>query len=325
MKKSAPAEGPKDIVDDSVGRETVEHCAGGSRILPKPPWLRVRLPTGGRATRLANLLHESCLHTVCEAALCPNIGECWKHGHATIMILGDVCTRQCNFCNVASGRSSPPDPEEPARVAQVVRKLRLTHVVLTSVTRDDLRDGGAALWAETIRRVRAIGPTIRIEALIPDFGGSNAALDLVLDARPDVLAHNLETVAQLYPWVRPKADYQRSLAVLARASSFGLVTKTGIMVGLGETREQIVGLMKDAVAAGCEIFTIGQYLQPSKKHLPIQRYVEPAEFEEYRRIGLGLGFKVVVAGPLVRSSYHSAEQDTFLESKRRLNGVDRKE
>jgi len=284
----------------------------------KPPWLKVRLAHGAGFARMKGIVHGGELHTVCEEALCPNMGRCWEMGRATIMILGDKCTRACRFCNVRAESHGVHDPDEPARVAEAIRKMGLTDVVITSVTRDDLVDGGAGVWAETIRRTREIVPGILMEILVPDFGGSLAALETVLAAEPDVLGHNLETVPSLYSTVRPQADYHRSIELLRRAHDRGSIVKTGIMVGLGETAQEVAGLMHDAVAAGCEIFTIGQYLQPTRQHLSITRYVTPEEFDAYKRRGLELGFKVVVSAPLVRSSYYSEEQAEFL--KRRLKG-----
>ena len=282
----------------------------------KPDWLRVRLRQGENGGRLDRIVQDGGLHTVCQEALCPNRGTCWEKGRATLMILGDVCSRNCRFCNVTAGRPGDADLGEPERVAEAVRQMGLMDVVITSVTRDDLPDGGAAIWADTIRQVRAKVPGISIEVLIPDFGGSEESLDMVLAARPHVLAHNLETVPTLYALVRPAADYHRSLTLLARASRSGLIVKTGLMVGLGETDEAVLQVMRDARGVGCHIFTLGQYLQPSKRHLPVARYVEPDRFERFKREGLAMGFEVVVSGPLVRSSYHTDEQAEFVSSRR---------
>lgn len=278
----------------------------------KPDWLKVRLAQGRNYKHLKRLVHERGLHTVCEEALCPNMGTCWEHGRATLMILGDVCSRGCRFCAVGSGKPGRPDTKEPGQVADAVKAMGLRDVVITSVTRDDLEDGGATLWAETIRLVHEAVRGIRVEVLIPDFGGDRKALQTVFDAKPEVLGHNLETVPALYARARPNADYRQSLNVLRRAHDQGLITKTGIMVGVGETREQVVSVMKEAVAAGCDIFYAGQYLQPTRGHLPVDRYVEPGEFDFFTKKGLELGFQVVVAGPLVRSSYHSEEQERFV-------------
>jgi lipoyl synthase len=285
-------------------------------VLRKPPWLRVRVGQGPQFAGVRAQVHGQGLHTVCEEALCPNIGTCWKHGHATIMILGDTCTRACRFCAVKTGRSGACDEDEPRRVAEAIRAIGLVNVVITSVTRDDLPDGGARIWAETIRSIRGASPKALIEVLVPDFGGSEESLRIVAEAQPDVFGHNLETVPLLYPQVRPAANYLRSLELLKRVHDRGLIAKTGIMVGVGETREQVFELMNDALAAGVEILYIGQYLQPTRRHLAVHRYVEPSEFEAYREKGLALGFPVVVSGPLVRSSYHSDEQDAHV--RRRL-------
>jgi lipoic acid synthetase len=283
------------------------------KVLRKPEWLRVRAGNGTGFARMNSLIRAGGLHTVCEEALCPNRGECWERGRATIMILGDRCTRGCAFCGVASRDPGMCDTDEPARVAAAVRKMGLRDIVITSVTRDDLPDGGAWIWAETVRQIREQAPAARIETLIPDFGGSKTALDTVLAAGPEILGHNLETVPSLYRAIRPGASYRRSLKLLSGARRAGVVTKTSLMLGLGETGEEILGAMRDARAAGCDILFLGQYLQPTKDHAPVRRYVPPDEFGDLRRQGLDMGFEVVVAGPLVRSSYHSSEQDAFLD------------
>jgi lipoic acid synthetase len=285
----------------------------GATQLRKPSWLRVRIGSGPGVARLRRLVHKRRLHTVCEEALCPNLGECWEAGHAALMILGEKCTRSCKFCGVGEGPAGERDDDEPRRVAEAVRGIGLKHVVLTSVTRDDLADGGAAIWAATIRAVHASLPEATVEALVPDFAGCEAALRTVLESGPEILAHNLETVARLYPSVRPQGNYEGSLRLLELANRGGLVTKSGIMVGLGETDGEVSEAMTHARDAGCSIFTIGQYLQPSKRHTAVERYLEPAVFDKYRRQGLELGFAVVVAAPLVRSSYRSAEQDDFMQ------------
>jgi len=254
------------------------------------------------------------LHTVCQEAKCPNIFECWSDRTATFMLGGDICTRHCGFCAVGKGQPEALDPEEPRHVAEAVRHLNLAHTVITSVNRDDLSDGGAAHWAETIRQVRAFNPDCKIEVLIPDFNGDARALHTVLDARPDVLNHNTETIARLYRRVRPDADYQQSLDLLKRAAERrdreqrGMLTKSGIMVGLGESFEEVVELMKDLRAVSCDIMTIGQYLQPHARRLPVERYVTPAEFDRWRDVGMSVGFKHVQSSPLTRSSYHAREQ-----------------
>lgn len=275
--------------------------------IQRPRWLKVRLTVGEKSRAVREIVQGNHLHTVCQEAHCPNLSDCWQRGTATLMILGDVCTRSCGFCAVKTGKPPIYDTEEPARVAQAVHKMGLRHVVITSVNRDELPDGGAATWADTIRQVRQANPECTIEVLTPDFKGDVAALNTVFRAAPDIFAHNLETVPALYRQVRPQAKYKQSLAVLKLSHEFGLLTKTGIMVGLGESLDQVLAVMADAVATGVDIFTIGQYLQPTKAHLPVARYVDPEEFRDYRRQGLKLGLKHVESGPLVRSSYH-AEQ-----------------
>jgi lipoyl synthase len=272
------------------------------------PWLKVKLPQGENYFELKQLVREKRLHTVCESASCPNIGECWNQKTATFMILGDVCTRSCGFCDVKTGRPLGLDRDEPIRVAEAVKMLGLRHAVITSVNRDELPDGGAAIWAETIRQVRAQNPGCTIEALIPDFEGLEESLLRVLEAQPDILAHNTETVPRLYRTVRPQAKYPRSLELLQRAKKQGVVTKSGLMVGLGEEWEELHQVMQDLCAVHCDILTIGQYLQPSRQHLPVLRIYTPAEFRQLRQEGLALGFRHVESGPLVRSSYHAAEQ-----------------
>jgi lipoyl synthase len=273
--------------------------------LPKPAWLRARAPGGGEYERVVRLVRGQRLHTVCEEAHCPNLGECWGHGTATFMILGDVCTRACTFCAVRTGRpAEPPDPDEPRRVAEAAVAMRLQHVVITSVDRDDQRDGGAGSFAACIREIRArTGCTI--EVLIPDFKGDWAALALVTGAGPDILNHNVETVPRLYRHVRPGARFERSLELLSRARAAGLLTKSGIMVGLGEERQEVEETIRAIREAGTRILTIGQYLRPSLQHSPVERYWTPEEFEELRALALALGFAQVESAPLVRSSYHA--------------------
>ena len=272
------------------------------------PWLKVRLPQGENYFSLKHLVREKRLHTVCESASCPNIGECWNQRTATFMILGDVCTRSCGFCDVKTGRPMGLDPEEPVRVAEAVSLLGLKHAVITSVNRDELPDGGAAIWAATIREVKALNPHCTVEALIPDFEGMETSLLAVLEAQPDILTHNTETVPRLYRTVRPQAKYPRSLELLQRAKRRGFVTKSGVMVGLGETWDELRQVMRDLRTVQCDILTIGQYLQPSRQHLPVLRIYTPGEFERLRQEGLTSGFRHVEAGPLVRSSYHAGEQ-----------------
>ena len=274
----------------------------------KPPWLKVKLPGGHGYTRLRAIVDENRLHTVCESARCPNLGECWGRGTATVMILGDVCTRSCGFCHIATGRPPVLDLDEPRRVAQAAAKLNLKHMVITSVNRDELADGGSTIWADTISAVRQASPTTRIEVLIPDFCGHWVDLDRVLAAKPDILNHNMETVAGQYPRVRPQAKYARSLELLRRAKDQGFTTKTGLMLGIGEQPNELLQALKDIRAAQVDILTLGQYLQPTRDHLPIDRWVTPEEFAHWKTLGLELGFTVVESGPLVRSSYHADEQ-----------------
>jgi len=272
-----------------------------------PPWFKVKLEAGERFTRVRDLIETKKLHTVCRSAGCPNRNECWNAGTATFMILGSVCTRGCRFCGVPKGSPQGLDQGEPDRVAEAVAALKLSYAVITSVARDDLPDGGAALFGQTIRAIRAKSPGCRVEVLIPDFQGSPESLKTVLDAQPDVLNHNLETVPSLYSRVRPQADYKRSLELLSRARQLGAVTKTGLMLGLGEGTDEIISVLKDLRRVGCGILTLGQYLQPGKDHLPVEKYYHPDEFEALREQALSLGFNHVSAGPLVRSSYHAAE------------------
>ena len=277
---------------------------------PKPQWLKVRAPGSENYQRLKGLMRTLGLHTVCEEANCPNIGECWHHGTATFMILGDTCTRSCGYCNVVHGKPKPPDAQEPANVASAIRAMGLAHVVITSVDRDDLDDFGAGHFARTIAETRARIPECRVEVLIPDFQGDEAALRIVLDARPDVLNHNIETVPRLYRTARPGGRYDRALQLLDRARRWapGIPTKSGLMVGLGEEWDEVVRTMRDLSGAGCAILTIGQYLRPSPANMPMARYYTPAEFAELKRLGLEMGFGHVESGPLVRSSYHAHEQ-----------------
>jgi lipoic acid synthetase len=276
------------------------------------------VPGGEGYERLKAIVDEHRLHTVCQEASCPNMGECWSRGTATIMILGDTCTRSCGFCNVKTGRPLPADADEPRRVAESLRLMNLKHVVITCVDRDDLDDGGAAIWAETIQRVHDLCPQTSVEALIGDFKGDPDDLQTVIDTRPEILAHNLETVKRMHPAVRPQADYQRSISVLKQIKDNGLVSKSGIMVGICERDDEVIALMDDVRnTADTDIFTIGQYLQPTRNHLPLDRWVTPEQFLVYKREGLGRGFKVVESGPLVRSSYHAEEQAERLSPERR--------
>lgn len=278
--------------------------------LRKPSWLKVKSPGGETYAEVRHLMRDLKLHTVCEEAHCPNVGDCWNHRAATFLILGDVCTRNCAYCAVAHGTPDPLDVEEPRRLAEAVEAMRLQHVVVTSVDRDDLPDGGAGQYAAVVREIRLRMADTTVELLIPDFKGDEAALRTVVDARPDILNHNLETVPRLYRIARPGGRYERALELLRRAKAMDplLVTKSGIMVGLGETWEEAVTALRDLRAAGADLITIGQYLRPSATHLPVARYWTPEEFAELRLLGMGMGFRHVESGPLVRSSYHAWEQ-----------------
>ena len=284
---------------------------------PKPAWLKVKAPGSPSYLRLKGLMRDLDLHTVCEEARCPNIGECWSHGTATFMILGDVCTRACGYCAVGHGRPNAIDPAEPARVANAVSTLGLEHVVVTSVDRDDVADGGASIFAETVREIRRLTPTASIEVLIPDFQGNEQSLHTVLDAGPDILNHNTETVPRLYRQARSGGRYARTLELLDRSRRYApqIATKSGIMVGLGEQWNEIVETLEDLRKAGCAILTIRQYLRPSPAHLPMARYYHPGEFARLKELALDMGFAHVESGPLVRSSYHAREQaDAFRKS-----------
>jgi lipoic acid synthetase len=274
----------------------------------KPSWLRMKMPAGQAYFDLLHLVNDQKLHTVCQSAKCPNMGECWAAGTATLMILGDVCTRSCGFCHIATGRPGTLDTDEPRRVGQAVAQMKLQHAVITSVNRDELPDGGAEIWAETIRQIRLQAPGTNVEVLIPDFCGDWDALQKVLDERPEILNHNIESVPRLYPTVRPQAKYHRSLELLNIARQQGLVTKTGMMLGLGEQEHEIEAVIDDFVAIGVEILTLGQYLQPSPKHLPVARWVHPDEFADWKSRGERRGLRHVESGPMVRSSYHAEKQ-----------------
>jgi len=275
----------------------------------KPAWLGRPLPSDPAFSRIRSLLDDGRLHTVCQEARCPNRGECFSRGTAVFLILGDSCTRRCRFCAVTQGTPERPDPDEPRRVAETAARMSLNYIVVTSVTRDDLADGGAGFFAETIRLLRARRPSARIEVLIPDFQGDEAALRTVLDARPDVLNHNLETVARLYPAVRPQAIYDRSLELLRRTGSRapGMAVKSGLMLGLGERPDEVESALHDLLGAGCQILTLGQYLQPKRDCLPVARFVPPGEFDAWREVAFKMGFAQVASSPLVRSSYHAEE------------------
>lgn len=295
----------------SLNGMVLNNADGGQslRRQPKPSWIRAKAPGGDAFVALRDDLRARGLHTVCEEAACPNIGECWGRGTATIMILGDTCTRSCGFCNVKTGRPPVTDLDEPRRVAEQLAGSGLKHVVITSVDRDDLPDGGAAIWAETIREVHRACPELSVEVLVGDFKGERLDVEMVIEARPEILAHNIETCERMHPTVRPQARYDRSLQVLEQISASGVISKTSIMVGIGETDAEIEQTMLDArVRANVEILTIGQYLQPTRNHLPVDRWVEPDKFASWKSLGLSMGYRVVESGPLVRSSYHAEEQ-----------------
>lgn len=287
----------------------------------KPSWLRAKLPSGPGFTATRQLVDKNHLHTVCQSAQCPNLGECWARGTATVMILGNICTRSCNFCAIATGRPTELDLGEPARVAEAVAKMNLRHCVITSVARDELADGGASVWAATIRAIRYQNPHTAIEVLTPDFKGNTAHVDMVLDAKPDIFNHNLETVERLQKPVRVQARYERSRSVLRHAKSRGFTTKTGIMLGLGETKEEIEQTLRDIASDKTDIVTIGQYLQPTAKHLPVARWATPEEFVQWKEFGLSIGLGVVESGALVRSSYHADEQSVKYTGEHHLNRV----
>jgi lipoic acid synthetase len=283
---------------------------GGPLRMPKPSWLRARAPVGDNFHNLKKLARGLGLHTVCESAQCPNIGECWNHKTATFMLLGDICTRRCGFCAVPKGKPQPIDRDEPRRVAEAVATLGLKHAVVTSVNRDDDNLGGARIFAETIRQIRELTPDCRVEVLVPDFQGRDEALKVVLEAQPDVLNHNTESVPRLYRVVRSGARYERTLRLLENVKRFspGMVTKSGVMVGLGETTEELIEVFRDLGGRDVDILTVGQYLRPSRDHLPIARFYTPEEFHDLRQQALRFGFRHVESGPLVRSSYHAHEQ-----------------
>lgn len=271
----------------------------------KPDWLRVKLPIGESYKHVRGLVDTHKLHTICESGNCPNMGECWGEGTATFMILGNVCTRSCGFCAVATGRPESVDWDEPQRVAEAIYLMKVKHAVITSVDRDELKDGGSIIWYNTIKAVKSLTPNTTLETLIPDFKGEKENIQRVIDAAPEVVSHNIETVERLTKQVRIQAKYWRSMEVIKTLKQGGMRTKSGIMLGLGETKEEVIQTLYDLANAGCDVVTIGQYLQPTKKHLPVQRFAHPDEFEEYKEIGYNLGLDYVESGPLVRSSYHS--------------------
>jgi lipoyl synthase len=273
--------------------------------LKKPEWLKIRLHSEHEFANVNQVIKQHGLHTICTSGRCPNLSECWSRGTATLMILGEVCTRSCKFCNTLTGRPLPLDPTEPKKVAESILLMKLQHAVITSVDRDDLIDGGAAAWAETIREVKILNPQTTLEVLIPDFDGNTDLIDLIINEKPNIISHNLETVRSLTPQIRTKAKYDTSLKVLEHIASRGIEAKTGIMLGLGETEEEVLTLMDDALAHGCTILTIGQYMQPSRKNVVVSAYITPEKFEEYKQIALNKGFRQVESGPLVRSSYHA--------------------
>jgi lipoic acid synthetase len=275
-----------------------------------PPWFKVKISQGPDYRDIRQIMDKLALHTICEEARCPNVWECWNNRTATFLILGDICTRRCHYCAVATGRPAELDLGEPLRVAQAVQALGLRHAVITSVNRDELADGGAAIFAETIRQIRHLIPTCAVEVLIPDFEGNEAALASVVAERPDILNHNIETVRRLFPPIRPQGKYDRSIELLGRAKRAEARTKSGLIVGMGETGEEIREVMRDLRSVGCDILTIGQYLQPTKQHLPVARFYHPDEFAALKAEGLALGFSHVESGPLVRSSYHAEQQVT---------------
>lgn len=276
----------------------------------KPDWLRVKLPTGKEYAEVRKIVSTHKLHTICESGNCPNMGECWGAGTATFMILGNICTRSCGFCSVATGRPKAVDLQEPERVAESVRLMSVKHCVITSVDRDDLKDGGSTIWVETINAIRRVSPLTKFETLIPDFQGKWENLQRIIDVKPDIVSHNMETVRRLTKEVRIQAKYDRSLEVLKRLKEGGLKTKSGVMLGLGETEAEIIETMDDLRAVDCDVLTLGQYLQPTPKHLPVKEFIRPEVFAKYKEIGLQKGFRFVESGPLVRSSYH-AEKHIF--------------
>lgn len=286
----------------------VSSLRSGERLregLRKPDWLRVKLPTGKEYAQVRQIVASHKLHTICESGNCPNMGECWGAGTATFMILGNICTRSCGFCNVATGLPNPVDVHEPERIAESVRLMNLKHCVITSVDRDDLKDGGAAIWVETINAIRRSSPQTKFETLIPDFQGKWENLQQIIDVKPDIVSHNLETVRRLTKEVRIQAKYERSLEVLKRLKDSGVKTKSGIMLGLGETENEVLETMDDLRKVNCEVMTIGQYLQPSAKHLSVKEFIRPEIFEKYKKAGIEKGFRILESGPLVRSSYHA--------------------
>jgi lipoyl synthase len=294
------------MMNDEFEPESMSTCSTTEPIKRnKPDWLRVKLPIGENYKHVRNLVDTHKLHTICESGNCPNMGECWGAGTATFMILGNICTRSCGFCAVATGRPEAVDWDEPQRVAEAIHLMKVKHAVITSVDRDELKDGGSIIWYNTIKAVKALNPDTTLETLIPDFKGEKENIQRIIDAAPEVVSHNIETVERLTKQVRIQAKYWRSMEVIKILKQGGMRTKSGIMLGLGETKEEVIQTLKDLANAGCDVVTLGQYLQPTRKHLSVQRFVHPDEFAEYREIGYSLGLDYVESGPLVRSSYHS--------------------
>ncbi len=287
-----------------MSQDRVEHRTG------KPDWLRVKLPTGENYRHVRSLVDEHKLHTICQSGNCPNMGECWGAGTATFMILGNICTRSCGFCSVATGRPKMVDETEPEKVAESIRLMKVKHAVITSVDRDDLPDGGSAIWSATIHAVRRISPGTTMETLIPDFAGKWENLQRIIDAAPEIVSHNLETVRRLTKQVRIQAKYDRSLEVLLRLKKGGMRTKSGVMLGLGESKSEVIETMEDLRSVSTDVLTLGQYLQPTKNHLPVAEFITPEQFKEYKELGMQMGYRYVESGPLVRSSYH-AEKHLF--------------
>ncbi|MBI9033598.1 MAG: lipoyl synthase [Bacteroidales bacterium] len=275
------------------------------RITGKPKWLKTPIPTGKTYLQVKEIIEKNKLHTICTSGNCPNSAECWMAGTATFMILGEICTRACRFCAVKTGKPLAADLQEPMRLAESIKLLKLKHAVITSVDRDDLEDGGAFIWAESVRKIKELNPEITIETLIPDFDGKRELIQQVIDAKPEIISHNLETSRRLTPKIRTKAKYDLSLKVLEYIANSGIVAKSGIMLGLGETEEEVFQTMDDLLAVGCKVMTIGQYLQPTRQHMPVEEYIKPEIFKMYETVGLEKGFRVVESGPLVRSSYHA--------------------
>lgn len=292
-----------------------------------PGWLKMKRASGENYTMVKRVTEKNRLHTICASGNCPNIGECWNSGTATFMILGDICTRACRFCNTRTGKPLPPDIEEPQRVAESVKALKLKHCVITSVDRDDLPDGGASLWAETIWCIKNISPDVTVEALIPDFDGKPGNIDKVIEAGPEIISHNIETVRRLTPVIRTRAKYDRSLEVLRYISGRGKIAKSGFMLGLGEKEDEVLDTIKDIYSTGCRILTIGQYLRPSPSHMEVVEYITPEKFDEYKNAAINAGFSLVESGPLVRSSYHSEKHISaiqkliILENNKQIRGI----